>query len=58
MTIDCSALVVAGTAIPLSHWLASLFLPSWLVQTPFIGLNLLQAAFTGFCPGAIVFRKL
>jgi hypothetical protein len=26
--------------------------------TAFVGVNLLQAAFTGFCPAAMIFRKL
>jgi hypothetical protein len=32
--------------------------PYWLALTVFVGLNLLQAAFTGFCPAAMIFRKL
>jgi len=32
--------------------------PYWLISTAFIGANMLQASFTGFCPAAIVFRKL
>ena len=35
--------------------LFSLLLPCILV---YVGANLLQAAFTGFCPAAIIFRKL
>jgi hypothetical protein len=36
-------------------WLVS---PYWVLFTAFIGANMLQAAFTGFCPAAVVFRKL
>jgi hypothetical protein len=32
--------------------------PYWILLAAFVGINLLQAAFTGFCPAAIVFRKL
>jgi hypothetical protein len=32
--------------------------PYWYLLTAFVGLNLLQAAFTRFCPAAIVFRKI
>ena len=32
--------------------------PLWLWFTAFIGLNMLQSAFTGFCPAAMIFRKL
>jgi hypothetical protein len=30
----------------------------WLWFTAFIGANLLQSSFTGFCPAAIIFKKL
>lgn len=30
----------------------------WLLLTAFVGLNLLQSAFTGFCPAAILLRRL
>ena len=32
--------------------------PWWLLLTAFAGLNLLQSSITGFCPAAVVFRKL
>jgi hypothetical protein len=32
--------------------------PYWLPLTAFVGLNVLQAAFTGICSAAIAFRKL
>jgi hypothetical protein len=32
--------------------------PYWLLPTAFVGLNMLQAAFTGFCPVAGSFKKL
>jgi hypothetical protein len=32
--------------------------PYWLLFTAFVGVNLLQSAFTGFCPAAMIFRKL
>jgi Inner membrane protein YgaP-like, transmembrane domain len=35
-----------------------LFSPYWLLLSAFVGLNMLQSAFTGFCPVAMVFRKL
>ena len=31
--------------------------PYWLLLTAFVGLNMLQASFTGFCPAAIVLRR-
>jgi Protein of unknown function (DUF2892) len=30
----------------------------WLLLSAFVGLNMFQAAFTGFCPAAMVFKKL
>jgi hypothetical protein len=44
--------------VPASLALAWYVSPYWLLLTAFAGLNMLQAAFTGFCPAAIVFRKL
>jgi hypothetical protein len=32
--------------------------PYWLWLTAFVGLNLIQSSFTGFCPAAMVFRAL
>jgi hypothetical protein len=32
--------------------------PMWRLLSAFAGLNMLQAAFTGFCPAALIFRKL
>jgi hypothetical protein len=32
--------------------------PWWYLLTAFVGLNLLQASVTGFCPAAIVFKRL
>ncbi len=58
MNIDRAVLAFAGTMILVSLALAQLFSPYWLLLTAFVGLNLLQAAVTGFCPAAIVFGKL
>lgn len=58
MTVDRAVLALAGTMILLSAALAWLVSPYWLLLTAFVGANLLQSAFTGFCPAAIIFRKL
>jgi hypothetical protein len=42
----------------LSLLLAHFVSPMWLWLTAFVGANLLQSAFTGFCPAAIIFRRL
>jgi hypothetical protein len=58
MTIDRIVLAFAGTMVLLSLALGLLVSPWWFLLTGFVGLNLLQSAFTGFCPLAIVLKKL
>jgi hypothetical protein len=58
MNIDRAVLLFAGTMVLVSLALAQIFSPYWLFLTAFVGINLLQAAFTGICPAAIVFSKL
>jgi hypothetical protein len=58
MTVDRAVLAFAGTLILVSLGLAHFASPLWLWFTAFIGANMLQSAFTGFCPAAIIFRKL
>ena len=58
MNIDRAVLTLAGSMVLLSLALAWLLSPYWLLLAAFVGANLLQAAFTGFCPAAIIFRKL
>jgi len=58
MTIERWVMAVAGTFILISVNLAVFYSINWLWFTGFVGLNLLQAAFTGFCPLAIVLKKL
>ncbi|MCK5477874.1 MAG: DUF2892 domain-containing protein [Methylococcales bacterium] len=57
MTIDRWVMAVAGTFILISVSLAVLHSLNWLWFTAFVGLNLFQAAFTGFCPLAIILKK-
>lgn len=58
MTLDRTVLAFAGImvllSVALTYWVSPLFM--WF--TVFIGLNMLQSAFTGFCPAAAVFRWL
>lgn len=58
MNIDRMVMAFAGTMILASLLLGTLVSPWWLWLTAFVGANLLQASFTGFCPLAIVLRKL
>lgn len=58
MTIDRMVMAFAGSFILISLALAHWHSPNWLWFTGFVGLNLLQAAWTGFCPLAIILKKL
>lgn len=58
MSIDKIVFAVAGSFILISLLLAHFHSENWLWFTAFVGANLLQSAFTGFCPMAIVLKKL
>ncbi|MBC6941627.1 MAG: DUF2892 domain-containing protein [Xanthomonadales bacterium] len=58
MNLDRAVMAFAGVMILVSAALVYFVSPGWLLLTAFIGLNLLQASFTGFCPAAMVFKKL
>jgi hypothetical protein len=58
MKIDRFIRALAGTMILLSLALAHWVNPWWLAFTAFVGLNLFQSAFTGFCPPSLILRKL
>jgi hypothetical protein len=58
MTIDRIVMAFAGAMILISVTFAHLFGPWWLLLAGFVGLNLFQAAFTGFCPLALILKKL
>jgi hypothetical protein len=58
MNIDRAVMAFAGSvvlaSVALGYWLS----PYWFLVTAFVGANLLQASFTGFCPLALILRKL
>ncbi len=58
MTLDRVVLSFAGMMVLLSVALGVYVSPYWHLLTVFVGLNLIQSSFTGFCPAAIAFRKL
>ncbi|WP_397596759.1 DUF2892 domain-containing protein [Silanimonas sp.] len=58
MNLDRAVFAFAGVMTLLSIALTHFVSPWFVLFTAFIGLNLLQSAFTGFCPAAIVFKKL
>lgn len=58
MTIERAVLAFAGAMILISLGLGYFISPYWLWLTAFVGLNLFQSAFTGFCPLAKILKKL
>ena len=50
--------LLAGSMTLLSVALAHFFSPWWLLLTCFVGVNLIQSVFTGFCPPTLILRKL
>jgi len=56
MNIDRLVLAFAGSVVLLSVLLSNIHHPAWMWLTVFVGANLLQAAFTGFCPLAKILK--
>lgn len=58
MSLDRAVMMFAGVmvlvSLALTHWIH----PAWMWLTVFVGLNLMQASITGFCPAAMLFRRL
>jgi hypothetical protein len=58
MTINDAVRALAGTMVLISVALVYFVSPWFLLFTAFIGLNLVQSAFTGFCPPSYLFRRM
>lgn len=58
MSIDRAVLMFAGFVVLASLGLGVYHSPYWLLLTAFVGINLVQSSVTGFCPSALVFRKI
>lgn len=58
MTVENGIRVLAGTFVLISVVLTVIFSKWWLVLAVFVGLNLIQSAFTGFCPAEKIFKKI
>lgn len=58
MTVERSVRLLAGVMVLLSLGLAYYFSHYWLWLTTFVGLNLLQSAFTNWCPAMSIFRAM
>jgi hypothetical protein len=57
MNVDRLIFAIAGTFILISVALSQLHSIYWLGFTAFVGINMFQAAFTGFCPLAMILKK-
>ena len=58
MNIDRLVFAVAGSFILISVILSQIHSPYWLYFTAFVGANLLQSSITGFCPMAVILKKV
>ncbi|HAB17331.1 MAG TPA: DUF2892 domain-containing protein [Verrucomicrobiota bacterium] len=58
MTTENAIRVLAGTLVLTSVALAHFVSPWWLLLACFVGLNLIQSAFTGFCPAEMILKRL
>jgi hypothetical protein len=58
MTVERGVRLMAGVMILLSITLAYYFSHYWLLLTAFVGLNLLQSAFTNWCPAMNILRAM
>ncbi|PTW48394.1 YgaP family membrane protein [Rhodovulum kholense] len=58
MTLDRAVMMFAGFMILLSLALGTWASPWWYLLTAFVGLNMMQASVTGFCPAAMLFKRI
>lgn len=58
MSLDRAVQAFAGIMVLVSLLLTTFVHPNFIWLTAFVGFNLFQSAFTGFCPAAKVLRRL
>lgn len=58
MTVERAVFAFLGCVVLTGVALAHYVHPGWIALTIFAGLNAIQMSFTGFCPAAMVFKKL
>jgi hypothetical protein len=58
MSLDRAVLAFAGTMVLVSLALTHFVHPGFVWLTAFVGANLIQSAFTGICPAAMLFKKI
>jgi hypothetical protein len=51
-------MMFAGFMVLISLALGYFYSPYWFLLTAFAGLNMVQASLTGWCPAAIIFKKV
>ncbi len=57
MKVENGVRVMAGTMVLISVVLTWLHHQAWLLLGAFVGINLIQSAFTGFCPACIILKR-
>lgn len=58
MNLDRAVLAFAGVVVLGGLALGYFVSPLWFLLVGFAGINMVQAAFTGFCPAALLFKRL
>jgi hypothetical protein len=58
MSVEAKVRIVAGLMVLISFTLGRTVNPVWLWLSVFVGLNLIQSAFTGFCPAESFFKAI
>lgn len=58
MRVEMGVRVMAGTFVLISLALTKWVHPAWVWFTVFVGANLIQSAFTGFCPATKILKSL
>lgn len=58
MTVENGIRLLAGTLVLVGVCLSILVNPWWLALTAFVGVNLIQSAFTHFCPAEMILSRV
>lgn len=58
MSVENMIRILAGTLVLGSLVMGLMVSPYWFILTAFVGVNLIQSAFTRFCPAEIILKKL
>lgn len=58
ITVERAVRILAGTFVLTSVALSHYVHPNWIWLAVFVGCNLIQSSFTGFCPAEMIFRKI